>query len=24
MTNINVTTEVVVIKEGCECDGWLR
>jgi len=23
MTNINVTTEVVVIKEGCECDGWL-
>jgi len=23
MTNINVKTKVVVIKEGCGCDGWL-
>jgi len=23
MTNLNVKTKVVVIKEGCGCDGWL-
>jgi len=24
MTNINITTEVVVINEGYECDGFFR